>query len=203
MKISLSSVIEDAVKLPLVPLGAVSEYRNKTAEMTSLVDTELSSRPDIMDLLDNNALQIMYDNHKHHASFMATVFGVSGYELLAKTVPWVYRSYHSHGFSYDYFPIALQAWQKAVTSIMDEDLRSQILAVYSWMIASHEKMISLAEGPGEKPPVSKQWFEIKEDFRNRLLEGDSQGCLAIANQYMDDQENPAGALSSDYSARHV
>lgn len=26
------------------------------------------------------------------------------FELLARTVPWVYRAYCSHGFSFDYFP---------------------------------------------------------------------------------------------------
>lgn len=188
MKISIASVIEDAVKMPLVPLEAVKNYREKNAEMVSLVDVELAARSDIMDLIGNNALQMMYDNHRHHASFMAAVFGVVGYEMLARTIPWVYRTYHSHGFSYDYFPTELRAWQKAVSTHMDDELSSQIMTVYGWMIEVHDTMIRLAEGPTEKLPVSEQWFEIKEDFRNRLLEGDFQSCLAIANQYVVDQE---------------
>lgn len=188
MAVSLSSLIEDATKIPLVPLPATAEYRQKTDQMTGLIDTELASRPDIMELLGNNALQVMYDNHRHHALFMATVFGVGGYELLARTVPWVYRSYHSHGFSYDYFPIELRAWQKAVSVCMDAELGQEISAVYSWMINAHENMISLAETSGEELPVSEQWLEIKEDFRNKLLEGDFKGCLAIANQYVTDQQ---------------
>ncbi|MDJ0623792.1 MAG: cobalamin-dependent protein [Desulfocapsaceae bacterium] len=188
MEVTLSSIIEDATKIPLVPLASVAEYRQKTEEMTSLVDAELASRPDIMELLGYNALQVMYENHKHHALFMATVLGVGGYELLARTVPWVYRSYHSHGFSYDYFPIELEAWQKAISRCLDKELGREISAVYSWMIDAHDKMIKLAEMPGDDLPVSEQWFEIKEDFRNRLLEGDFQGCLAIANHYVIDQQ---------------
>ena len=188
MEVTLSSVIEDATKNPLVPLAAAAEYRQKTEEMTSFVDNELASRPDIMELLGNNGLQVMYDNHRHHALFMATVFGVGGYELLARTVPWVYRSYHLHGFSYDYFPIELRAWQKAVSTCMDKELGFEISAVYSWMINAHENMINLAETSGEELPVSEQWLEIKEDFRNKLLEGDFQGCLAIADQYVTDRQ---------------
>jgi MerR family transcriptional regulator, light-induced transcriptional regulator len=188
MKISFSKVIEEVVCLPLVPLEAVTQYREKTVEMIGFVDTELGTRPDIMELIGNNALQLMYDNHKHHASFMTTVFSVGGYELLARTVPWVYRSYYSHGFLYDYFPIELKAWQKAVSTFMDAELSSQILTIYSWMIKSHDTMIRLAEEPVGKIPVSEQWFEIKENFRDKLLEGDFQGCLAVANQYVVDQE---------------
>ncbi len=189
MSISFSSVIDEAVKLPLVPLEAVTQYRNKIMEMTALVDTSLSSRADVMELIGQNALQVMYDNHRHHAAFMATVFGVGGYELLARTVPWVYHAYHSHGFSYEYFPVELQAWKSAVSSCMDEELHQQILAVYDWMIDSHEKMIQLSQSPGEKLPISEKWFEIKEDFKEKLLVGDYQGCLLIANQYSEDQNS--------------
>jgi len=51
----------------------------------------------------------MYDNHLNHARFMANVFRFNAYTLLVKTVIWVYRSYHSHGFSFDYFPVELAA----------------------------------------------------------------------------------------------
>jgi len=60
-------------------------------------------------LIGYNPLRMMYDNHLNHARFMANVFRFNAYTLLVKTVIWVYRSYHSHGFSFDYFPVELAA----------------------------------------------------------------------------------------------
>lgn len=76
MNLNLNDIIEDARQLPLVPLTATSKYQDKISVLTQFVNETLETDPSIHTLIGNNPLQIMYDNHKHHAAFMATVFSI-------------------------------------------------------------------------------------------------------------------------------
>lgn len=181
----LEEIINEARKLPLVPLAGVEAYQNAGPGMITMVDTELEKNGCINNLIGNNPLQMMYDNHKHHWAFMATVFGISAYELLARTVPWVYRSYYSHGFDYAYFPIELTAWKSAVTHHMPEKTAGQVLCIYDWMLEKHNQIIELAQrSDTETLPVSESWIEEKEAFKGQLLAGDFSSCMEIARNYI-------------------
>jgi methanogenic corrinoid protein MtbC1 len=158
-------------------------------QLVSDVDAALDSEPDIHELIGHNPLRIMYENHNHHAHFMATVFSIGNYELLAKTVPWVYRAYHGHRFSYDYFPRELRAWMAAIRNrILDVPMEA-VLTVYQWMIDVHEAMIELSrsELPFEMP-VDEQWLETRNAFQEALLNGDYPRCLDIARKAVSDPD---------------
>ncbi len=114
MYLELDEIIKEAKGLPLVPLKATTIYQEKIPVLKRYVNDTLTSNPSITKLIGNNPLKIMYDNHSHHAAFMATVFSIGNYELLARTVPWVYRAYSAHNFSYDYFPLELKTWVDAI-----------------------------------------------------------------------------------------
>jgi len=107
---SLDQLILDANRLPRVPLRAATAYHDQLQEMTAFTDETLKVHPAIPELIGHNPLQVMYDNHRHHGAFMASVFLVGDYRMLARTLPWVYRAYHAHGFSYGYFPLELKTW---------------------------------------------------------------------------------------------
>ncbi len=183
----LTEILAEARDLPLVPLKGVSEYQEAGPEMIRQVDAELEEDESLQVLIGNNPLQVMYDNHKHHWAFMATVFGISGYELLARTVPWVYRSYHSHGFSYDYFPVELNAWKRAIATHISEKSAGQILMIYDWILDKHDQMIELAElGDAGDLPISESWLEDKETFKESLLNGNFTSCMDIAHAYINE-----------------
>jgi len=186
---TLSELLEDARLLPLVPLVGAHGYQKEVDSMAVMVDALLEKRDDIDILTGNNPRQVMHENHRHHAAFMATVFGVGAYELLARTIVWVYRTYHFHGFQYEYFPVELNGWKKAVAEHLDERHSSQILTIYDWMIENHESMVKLAEtGKQEKTPVGENWLQIKNTFREKLIVGDYQSCRLIAKSYLENRE---------------
>lgn len=177
------SFTREAAKLPQVPLDAATAYQLHAAEMTTLVDQRLSALPDILDLIGGNPLQLMFDNHRHHAAFMATVFTLGNYSLLAATLPWVYRAYHERGFSYDYFPRELNHWIEAVEAFMPTALQPAIIQTYRWMIRQHEKIIELSQQqlPQLDPEAAagSTWLERKNAFRVAALHGDHRHCLAM------------------------
>lgn len=161
--------------------------------MKKYVDEALTKNPSINKLIGNNPLQIMYNNHTHHAAFMETVFSIGNYELLAKTVPWVYKAYFAHHFSYEYFLVELNLWLESLEKYSENGSFNEIENIYKWMIQHHEDMIYLSKSlKGSKTPIDEQWLERKNTFLVAILEGDHHACLTIAENCIstsDDVEN--------------
>jgi MerR family transcriptional regulator, light-induced transcriptional regulator len=181
MNMLMDELLAEAKKLPPVTLAAATAYKQHVPVLTKYVDDQLSSHPRIHSLIGNNTLQIMFDNHKNHAEFMSTVFSLGDYELLCKTVLWVYRSYHAHKFSYDYFPVELKAWQDAIAAFIDPGLTDAIRIIYDWMIHNHERFITLSQSEMPFPiPVETGLLSVKSSFQAALIAGDHRKCLSVA-----------------------
>lgn len=190
MSVTIQKMIEEARQLPQVSIPAITAYKNRAAALAGYVDEALVADERIHQLIGHNPLQAMYDNHRHHAAFMATVFSTGFYEMLARTVPWVYRTYHAHKFSYDYFPLELSTWIKAIDAILIGQDTEAIKAVYRWLLDSHEEMILLAQQ--ERSPslaVDEKWLPRKLIFQETLMTGDHRKCLAMAMDYISSPED--------------
>ena len=182
---TLDELLAQAAELPQVPLASTTAYKYHQLAMTQYVDDKLSSMPAIQAIIGNNPLQVMFDNHKHHPAFMVIVFSLGNYELLGKTIPWVYRAYHTHQFSYDYFPIELSAWIEAISTSLDQNITGEILTIYEWMIKHHEQFIALSQSELPVPmPISADCLQLKSEFQSALLVGDHHRCMELAEQYI-------------------
>jgi hypothetical protein len=106
--------IIDAQKTLHVSAEAAASYAKAKELLLEDVNAFLTSHPRLAWLIGGNPLTMMYDHHRNHIDFLSTVFTFQSFDLLAKTLPWVYRTYHAHGFSYEYFPVELDAWKRAI-----------------------------------------------------------------------------------------
>ncbi|MBN1957107.1 MAG: cobalamin-dependent protein [Desulfuromonadales bacterium] len=183
---SLAQLVSDAKKLPQLTSRHVLQYRGVQAELIAYVDRQLSGRQDISTLIGNNPLEVMFDNHKHHAAFMSTVFSLGEYGLLAKTLPWIYRSYGFRGFSFDYFPVELNAWSEGISRFLPPESAGKILPIYHWMLSVHPQVISLSQQDQlEPPPMHENWLEEKNRFLENLLRGEHKDCLSQVRCYVN------------------
>ncbi len=190
MNTKFDEIIEDANTLPLVPLKGIAAYQENISEMKKYVDDKLTSHSDINKLIGNNPIRVMYDNHANHSAFMLTVFTLGNYELLVKTVFWVYRAYAAHNFLYDYFPLELKTWIEAINKYIPATQNQEIKKVYSWMLSKHELMIELSQSDHEVPlPIQDDWFEIKNLFFSAILKGDHRACVLIAKDIVSNAED--------------
>jgi methanogenic corrinoid protein MtbC1 len=180
----IDSILASCNHLPRVTPEAAEAYTQATGRLLDLVNGELESHPKIRELIGRNPFEVMWDNHRNHAAFMTTVFRLNSFELLARTVPWVYRAYHARGFSYDYFPAELVAWQIAIHQCLDAPShKAEILAVYNWMVKRHVDMIRLSvSGEGLSFSVQGEPNEMQQVLLSLLLHGDSKGCLTLVEQ---------------------
>lgn len=182
-------VLESCSRLQPVTHGAAMDYERICTRLVDQVNAALEANPEIQRLIGHNPLEIMQANHRNHATFMLTVFRLSAYPLLARTIPWVYRVYHAHGFEFDYFPIELAAWEQALTSGLEAEHRPAILAVYAWMQEQHRQMVQIAlAGEGRDFLAGTTGNEVQQQFLELMLKGNSRGCLALAETAMHSKE---------------
>jgi MerR family transcriptional regulator, light-induced transcriptional regulator len=188
----LENLIEDARKsCPVVPASAVETYNGHTNKMIEDVDNQFLARPDLKKLIGDNPVCIMQDNHRNHAAFMSTVFSLNNMELFCRGVPWVYRAYMGRGFDPDYFPVVLTAWQDVIARYLDPPLAAPILHIYGWMSAHHSDWLALSQSSSFGLPGEKGNDVDVETWVQRLLVGDSQGCLKLAGERVTESEEIA------------
>ena len=187
----IEALLASCRELHKISPEAAEAYAQAADRLLNHVTDQLETNPRIKELIGCNSFDMMRNNHRNHAAFLTTVFKINSFELLARTVPWVYRAYHAKGFSYDYFLTELVAWQVAIHEcLVDTDLKAEILSVYKWMILQHEKIIRLSRSEDDLPfSVNSEVDEMLQVFLTLLLHGDTQGCLKVVDQSVKTAED--------------
>jgi len=133
----------------------------------------------------------MYDNDRNHVAFMATVLESSDFGLLARTLPWVYGAYRSHGYSDDYFPAVLEAWIGAVRRYVPAAHAAEIVPVYEWMLDHQPELIAAAD-VAAGAAAGRDLAEQVRAFLGALLAGRAADCREIADELAQRPEDLAG-----------
>lgn len=181
----LSRIIADTSILKPINPNSAARYADKKDNLIRYVNEVMSKHHLVHKLTGNNPLEIMYDNHKNHANFMENIFTLNDYLLLARTLPWVYRSYHARAFDFDYFPIALQAWSEAVERNLEPTAAEEINSVYRWMLSRHNDLIIAArEVTGYATASEGKWEHVKNRYLTALLRGEHRECIKLAETHV-------------------
>ncbi len=176
-------LFEEIEELPRVPAESVEAYKQKMGELVARVNVLMSSREDIGNLIGKNPLSLAFENHRNHAIFMASVMSLNEFVLMLETLVWAYRSYRSRGFSYDYFPAHLSAWQKALKELIEPRLSDPVVRIYSWMESKHDALIGYSmHSSNGMPAPSPKWKATYNAFLRALLRGDSESAMELARQ---------------------
>ena len=183
-------IFREAQALPAVSLSSVMAYQAAIDNLRAQVDTALAAHPDILALIGFSPLEMMQVNHRHHVQFMATVFRFRAYTLLPKVVVWVYRSYHKHGFSYDYFPLELRAWQTAIADQLPAAAAKEIHLIYQWLLDHHKEFCELADS--ETYTTFSTEFDSQDQMRillSHMLNNNYRSCIDLAVESIHSTED--------------
>lgn len=179
------SLLDDLGSLPAIDEEQARVYHENIGTLVEQVNKIMANRNDLNGLIGKNTLSLMFENHKNHAQFMSNVFFFNNYYFLANIVPWVYRVYSNQGFSYEYFPAHLQAWEKALKDQLPDHVAGPMIKVYDWLIDNHEHFISLAkETSFLSIEVDPGWEDIYQGFLQAVLKGDRKASLEISHKYV-------------------
>jgi methanogenic corrinoid protein MtbC1 len=173
--------IDDKFSLS-VTAAAARDYGLNINNLIIQVDNAMIARRDISALVGEDGMDMMKINHMNHSAFMSAVFLLNRFSLLEVTLPWVYRAYHNHGFSYDYFLIELNAWIEAVRMNLQPENAESIIKIYEWMLKNHEKIIELSlTAVKQEYIIDYRWTDTYELFFKSLLNGETYKYSEIAH----------------------
>jgi len=170
---------------------SVSEYENNLIQLVRKVDKLLTKKNAEHNLIGDNSLSVMYDNHENHAHFILNVLQLNDWELLRNTLPWVLHSYTARGFSPRYFREVLSAYKAAMHSVLSGKAAEEISALYDWMADLLPLIERQNEALRQQPEQTQEeqtqmpadhYADIVQAFTGYLLDGDYRSAHAVVSQ---------------------
>ncbi|MFP4556541.1 MAG: hypothetical protein ACLFNU_06700 [Bacteroidales bacterium] len=130
-------LLKSAEKLKQPSEKSTAEFTSKADAMTTIINNQLSQRDDILQLIGEGNVDMMYDNHRNHVRFMISLFNDYSPVVFTETVLWVFRAYRSHGFKLTYWPAQLNNWVDVFRKELSQECFDQIYPFYNWMIINN------------------------------------------------------------------
>lgn len=146
-----NELIQTAKKLRQVNEKYAAEYSGKRDLLVEKLNQKMLLRPDINQLVGDNNIEMMKDNHANHARFLESVFYEYHAEVLVDTVLWVFRAYRSRNFSSIYWAAQLNAWLDVYKKNLSPQCYEEIYPYYNWMQINIPVFNNLAEENFEAP----------------------------------------------------
>ena len=157
--------------------------------MVAQVDRALADRPEHRGLIGDSPLRVMFDNHRNHAQFICSVMTMDRYDLLEKTIPWVYRAYLGQGFLPGYFPVELQAWRTAIAEVLEPQHAAALIPLYDWIETNHAHWIEAARVPPESQLVGDpRWDAARRAYFDAVMTGDRRAAWDTLREEVDQVE---------------
>ena len=114
----------------IVSYASAIEYEKNIPLMTESVNAIMTEINYNENLIGDNAISVMHENHLHHSKFMANIFKLNDYELLDNTMKWVLGSYITRGFKREYFQKELDTWITIIDKTLEPNYSSEIIKIY-------------------------------------------------------------------------
>ena len=175
-----------------ISVEAAAAYSAAGPALIDFVNREIASAPEVNTLIGGNPLEVLYANHRHHHGVICNVMKFGAWQMLHEIIPWVYRSYVSHGFSYAYFPRAFRAWQGAVEEHTGAAFSQELNKIYDLFLEHHEASIVRSQehvphGSLFKPPYEA----LSAEVITALTSGDASGVINMGEKLVTDASSLA------------
>lgn len=144
-------LIRSAKKLPKVNENFTAEFSEKRDSLVEKMNQKMQVRPDVNEMVGENNIEMMKDNHANHARFLESVFYELNPEVLVDTVLWVFRAYRSRNFSSTYWAAQLNSWLDIYKAELSPECYNAIYPYYNWMQINIPIFNKLAEENIEAP----------------------------------------------------
>ncbi|WP_157482579.1 hypothetical protein [Geofilum rubicundum] len=126
-------LLESANRLAHTSTQSADEYYRKSDQLIALMNTTMLKRPDVENLVGQNNIDMMQDNHANHVRFIASILKYPNPEVLVETVLWVFQAYRSHGFTTNYWAAQLNTWMDVLKQVLTDESYKEVYPYYEWM----------------------------------------------------------------------
>ncbi len=130
---NIETLIRTANTLNQVSQTTADEYQQNFDIMLAEMNLAMTSRPDIHQLIGENNIVMMRDNHANHLRFMTSIFKSYSSDIFVSTVLWVFRAYRSHGFKTNYWAAQINCWLDVFKNKLSNQAYQEIYPYYEWI----------------------------------------------------------------------
>ena len=139
------ALLKSATNLQQPTENPMADFADTADARTIILNDRLSRREDIVQLIGDGNLDMMYDNHRNHMRFMISLFKGYNPVIFTETVLWVFRAYRSHGFKLTYWPAQLDNWVDIFKKELSQECLDQIYPFYEWMIVNNPQFAFISD----------------------------------------------------------
>jgi hypothetical protein len=150
--VNKNDLVKSAELLAQVSQKSASEFASKRAHLVALMNAQMTSRPDVLELVGPGNVDVMTDNHANHALFLESIFNQHSPEILTDTVLWVFRVYQSRRFHTSYWNAQLATWIEIYKIELSPQCFTEIVPYYHWMLVHIPIFNQLSENDLTPPP---------------------------------------------------
>ncbi|MBF0227094.1 MAG: hypothetical protein HQK76_16745 [Desulfobacterales bacterium] len=140
---------EDLIKTALDLKGfesfAIDEYSLKKDILVVKINKKMIARLDIKEIIGENNIEMMKDNHANHARFVENILRNYNAVILVDTVSWVFRAYRSRGFHPNYWAAQLNGWIDILKEELSKESFNVIYPLYNWFTVNIPAFTNLSE----------------------------------------------------------
>ncbi len=127
-------LLNSALKLQQVDVKFADEYSKKREHLVQLMNQKMLSRSNINELVGEDNIELMKDNHANHARFLESLFYDYSADIFLETVLWVFKSYSARNFNSLYWSAQLNSWIEIYRDELSETCFEAIYPYYNWML---------------------------------------------------------------------
>lgn len=146
-----NDLLLSAQKLLKVPQQWADEYSAKRELLVSKMNLKMEARPDLIDLVGANNVEMMKDNHSDHARFLESIFYQHSPDILVDTVLWVFSVFGARKFNSTYWYAQLNTWIEIYKVELSEECYNAIYPYYNWMLINIPNFLELADEKLDTP----------------------------------------------------
>ncbi len=183
----LRSLVTRAGALRPVDAVAAAEMGHHRARLVAEIDRQIFARPDLAGLRLRTPRELLENNHRNHVALIHNVAALNAFELLARSLPWVYATYEARGLTPAYFLAVVEAGRVALRTALSPQACAEIEPLYDLILQAHPLTLELSKGPaavlgGHPGPLA----EPAERVLQLLLQGKQRELLCWVGEQAAD-----------------
>lgn len=125
--------------------GAVEEFKRKKDELALELKNRMGEREDIEDLIGEGNRPMMEDNSGNMVDFLASIFTNFEPKVFVDTIYWVFRTYRSHGFQPEFWPVNLNTFKDIMEDELSESTFKELEPFIQWIIDKIPTFVDMTE----------------------------------------------------------
>jgi methanogenic corrinoid protein MtbC1 len=170
-----------------IPEDAIGEFSRNSGLLAEKTNGLFRALSDMEDVLYECPLSVVMDNHSNHFKTITSLMQIRRLDVLDSLIPWVYKTYLSHGVGKRYFPVIFKLYRQAVEETLSAETAEKIVPLYHWFSYNHDYYLDIVN--------TTPHFALNHDpnlvdkFVNTLVNGEYEQALSMVKVQVEEKKS--------------